>query len=144
VEIPAPIVQALIDHARGDYPNEMCGILSGDAGAASGGSIERWYPTRNELASRFRYSIHGDDKLRILSEIDDADRVVWGIAHSHVASPAIPSSTDIGESWWFPDAIYLLVSLAEDQADPTSGSPSVRAWRIAGGQVFEVEIRVTE
>ena len=142
VEVPASIVQAMIDHARAEAPNEMCGILSGDADAVRGGSIIDWYPTRNELASPVLYSIHADDRYRILTELDDADRVVWGIAHSHVSSPAVPSTTDIGQSTWFPEAIYLLVSLAADQAEPASGAPTVRAWRIAGGERFEVELRV--
>ena len=145
VDIPADIVQAMIDHARGEYPNEMCGILAGDADPARGGLAGEWYPTRNELASPFRYSIHADDRFRVLGEFDDSDRVVWGIAHSHVRSPAVPSPTDIGQAVWFPEAIYVLVSLANDAAGATPGdrgAPDVRAWRIVDGRSFEVELRV--
>ena len=31
VRLPAAIVQALIDHARAEYPNEACGLIVGDA-----------------------------------------------------------------------------------------------------------------
>ena len=35
---PAPtMVQALVDHARAEYPNEMCGLIVGDRPAAAGG-----------------------------------------------------------------------------------------------------------
>ena len=61
--------------------------------------------------------------------------------HSHVRSPARPSPTDVGLAF-YPDALYLLVSLTEDQADPSTGAPSVRAWRIVEGTVFEVGLDV--
>ena len=34
---------------------------------------------------------------------------------------------------FYPDALYVLVSLSEDEADPATGTPSVRAWRIVDG-----------
>ena len=63
----------------------------------------------------------------------------WGIVHSHTHTPAVPSPTDVGLAF-YPDALYLLVSLADDQADPATGEPGVRAWRILGGEVFEVAL----
>ena len=66
---------------------------------------------------------------------------MWAIVHSHVTSPAVPSLTDVGLAT-FPDALYVLVSLAADEADATTGAPSLRAWRIVGGAVFEVALEV--
>ena len=42
----------------------------------------------------------------------------------------------------FPDALYVLVSLAADEADPSTGEPSLRAWRIVGDAIFEVALEV--
>ena len=67
--------------------------------------------------------------------IDDADQVVWGIFHSHVASPAEPSVTDIGLAF-YPDALYLICSLADPAA------PHVRAWSIRDRVVSEVALQV--
>ena len=142
VELPAAIVQAMIDHARAEYPNEACGLVIGDAAAADGGRAHRFVATRNKAASPLRYEIHPDDLLRLTIETDDADQAFWGIVHSHTHTPARPSPTDLGLAL-YPDALYLLVSLATDEADPTSGSPSVRAWRIVDGRSFEVELRVS-
>ncbi len=64
-----------------------------------------------------------------------------GIVHSHVRSPARPSPTDVGLAL-YPDALYLLVSLAADEADPVTGAASVRAWRIVDGAIFEVALDV--
>jgi proteasome lid subunit RPN8/RPN11 len=130
-----------VAHARSEYPNEACGLIAGTAPAAAGGSPTAWHPTRNRAASPLRYEIHPEDLLRVSLAIDDADEVIWGIVHSHVRSPARPSPTDIGLAL-YPDALYLLVSLAPAEADPTTGAESLRAWRIVEGGVHEVAIRV--
>ena len=139
--LPAAIRDALVTHARAELPNEACGLIAGTAPAAEGGTATRWYATRNRVASPLRYEADPDDLLRASIEIDDADEVIWGIVHSHVRSPARPSPTDVGLAF-YPDALYVLVSLAEDQADPATGAESVRAWRIVDGAVFEVALDV--
>ena len=67
--------------------------------------------------------------------IDDADEEIWGIFHSHVASPAEPSVTDIGLAF-YPEALYLICSLADQSA------PQVRAWSIRDGMPVEVPVVV--
>ena len=129
---------ALISHARAEVPNEACGIVIGDRAAGDGGHALRWVPLRNPLASPYRYSIDPDDLLRLTIETDDADEVFWAIVHSHVASPARPSPTDLREAH-YPDALYMLVSLAPSEAG-ADGTPGERAWRIVDGGVHEVEL----
>ena len=143
VQIPAAIVQQLVDHARAEYPNEACGVIVGDGAADQGGHALRFEAARNKAASPYRYELHPDDLLRLTIATDDAQEAFWAIVHSHTHTPAVPSPTDVGLAL-YPDALYILVSLSEDEADATSGAPSVRAWRIVGGEVFEVELRVTE
>jgi hypothetical protein len=58
-----------------------------------------------------------------------------------VTSPARPSPTDLRESH-YPDSLYVLVSLAPREADPISGGPGIRAWRIVDGGVHEVELSI--
>ena len=140
--IPATLVQALIDHARAGYPNEACGLVIGDRPAADGGRPLRFEATANKAASPYRYEIDPDDLYRLSIATDDADETFWAIVHSHTHTPAVPSPTDIGLAF-YPDALYVLVSLADDQADPGSGTPSVRAWRILDGAVHEVALDVT-
>lgn len=139
VDLPGEIRAAIVAHARAELPNEACGLIIGDRPSADGGRALRWVPTRNRAASPFRYEIHPQDLLRLTIETDDADEVFWAIVHSHVASPARPSPTDIGLAF-YADALYVLVSLHPDEADPATGGPSIRAWRILGGTVHEVGI----
>jgi len=141
--LPTAIGDELIDHARAEYPNEACGLILGSAPAADGGVPLRFVPTRNSAASPYRYEIDSADLLRLTLAADDADEEFWAIVHSHVRSPARPSPTDIGLAL-YPDALYLLVSLADEEADPVTGRPGIRAWRIVDGRVFEVGLELVD
>jgi proteasome lid subunit RPN8/RPN11 len=141
VVLPSALRDAIVADARAGVPNEACGIIVGDRTAAEGGIALRWVPLRNALLSPARYSIDPDDLLRLTIETDDADEVFWAIVHSHVASPARPSPTDVRESH-YPDALYVLVSLSPAEADPATGLESVRAWRIVHGGVHEVTLSI--
>ena len=140
VQLPASIAAAIRDHARAESPREACGIIVGTAEAAAGGAPVRWEPTRNSLGSPTLYEIDATDLLRISIATDDADEAVWGIVHSHVASKAEPSSTDVLVAG-YPDALYLIVSLARGHAAP-DGAPGIRAWWILDGEAHEVELHI--
>ncbi len=139
--LPVDIADAIVAQARDEYPNEACGLIIGTGPAAEGGTAVRYEACRNRAASPYRYEIHPDDLFRITLAADDDDHVFWAIVHSHVKSPAVPSPTDIGLAF-YPDALYILVSLSPDEADPSTGSPSLRAWRIVGGATHEVGLEV--
>ena len=141
VRLPAALRDAIVAHARAEAPNEGCGIIVGDRPAADGGTARRWVPLRNAAASPVRYSIDPADLLRLTIETDDADEVFWAIVHSHVASPARPSPTDLRESH-YPDSLYILASLSPSESNRASGEPILRAWRIVDGGVHEVALTI--
>ena len=134
LKLPRAMVDEMVAHARDDLPNEACGVILGKGGAAL-----RFYRARNSEASPYRYSIDPRDILKFTREADDEGLEFLVIYHSHVASAAYPSPTDIRLSQWpsdppadlYPGAYYVLVSLA----DPDN--PDVRAFRITGGVVSE-------
>ena len=128
--LPVAMRDAIVAHARAGYPNEACGLIVGDRPASEAGLPLRFEATRNAAESPYRYDIAPDDLYRISVAADDADQVIWGIVHSHVRSPAVPSPTDVGLAF-YPDALYVLVSLTDG---------SVRAWRILDGWTHEVEL----
>lgn len=135
VRLPRAIADAIEAQARAESPLEACGLVVGSGDAAEGGEAIRYVACRNAAASAVRYSVHPDDLLRVTVEADDAGEVIWGIAHSHVTSPAVPSPTDVGLAC-YPAAIYLLASLAE--------APALRAWRIVDGVCHEVALEVAQ
>jgi Predicted metal-dependent protease of the PAD1/JAB1 superfamily len=131
----------LVAHARAESPNEACGLIAGTAAAADDGVATRWLPARNRAASPLRYELHPDDLVRAVLALDDAGESIWAIVHSHVRSPARPSPTDVSLAF-YPDALYVLVSLSPSEADPATGAESVRAWRIVDGQVHEIALEI--
>src|SRR3954469_21395127 len=137
--LASDIRRAIIDLARAGYPNEACGLIIGNRYAADGGEALRLEATSNKAASPYRYEIDPTELLRLTIATDDAGEVFWGIVHSHTHSPARPSPTDIGLAF-YPDSLYVLVSLSDDEADPATGEPGIRAWRIVDGQTHEVAL----
>jgi [CysO sulfur-carrier protein]-S-L-cysteine hydrolase len=129
VVIPAVVRDEIVAHARAGLPNEACGILAG-----AGESVEHFYPAEPDEPSPFYYRIESRDQIRIMNAIDDAGLDLVGIYHSHVASPAYPSRTDAEQAFW-PDAVYVIVSLAGGGAD-------VRGFQIRDMAVTEVPIEI--
>ena len=82
-----PIADAMLAHARAELPNEGCGILSG---SLADGVASAFHPARNAEASPLRYSVHPEDLVRIVFEIEDAGRDLVAIYHSHTRSAAVP------------------------------------------------------
>ncbi len=119
----------MIRHARAELPYEACGIIAGVIGEG----VTRFYPARNELQSETRYNIDPEDLYRILMELEDNGLDVWGIFHSHPATPAYPSATDLKQSY-YPDAYYLILSFMNPE------KPDLRAFKIDGDEVEEVKI----
>jgi proteasome lid subunit RPN8/RPN11 len=141
VELPEAIRAAIVAQARAEYPNEACGVIIGDRPAHQGGTALRYAATRNIKASPSRYEIDPIELLHLDIEVEKAGEVFWGIVHSHTHTPAVPSPTDVGLATVYVEPLYLLVTLDPDEADPVTGGPGLRAWRILDGEIHEVTIR---
>jgi proteasome lid subunit RPN8/RPN11 len=134
--IPLRIADELIAHARAEVPNEACGLLAGDLAT---GVATAYHPARNADASPYVYTVHPDDLVRIVLGIEDAGEDLVAIFHSHTHTPAVPSPTDRRQAF-YPDAVYLLVTLADPDATPAE---SLRAWRIRDGIASEISLSLT-
>jgi proteasome lid subunit RPN8/RPN11 len=133
--IPSAVADALVAHARAELPNEACGLLGGDLAT---GRATAFHPARNAEASPLRYNVHPDDLVRIVFAIEDDGQDLVAIFHSHTRSPAVPSATD-RRTAQYPDAYYVLATLADPDAGPAE---SIRAWRIRAGESAEVPLRI--
>ena len=135
VDISRSLVDEMIAHAREDLPNEACGIVHARDGTPV--SVHR---VTNVAASPYRFEMHGIEQMQLEQARDDAGETLFAIYHSHVASPAYPSQTDVRMAFFppgevdqtpaYPEALYILVSLAEDP-------PPVHAYHIREGGVIE-------
>lgn len=135
------ITQALVDqivaHARQDHPDEACGVVAGPAGS---GRPERFIPMLNAARSPTFYEFDSGDLLKLYREMDDRDEEPVIIYHSHTATEAYPSRTDISYANE-PGAHYVLVSTADaDDAGPFQ----FRSYRIVEGEVTEEEVTVVD
>jgi proteasome lid subunit RPN8/RPN11 len=129
---------AIIAHARRDHPDEACGVV---AGAIGSDLPTRLVPMLNAAMSPTFYEFDSGDLLKLYRDMDDRDEEPVVVYHSHTATEAYPSRTDInlaGE----PGAHYVLVS-TRDGADK-GGPVDFRSYRIVDGEVTEEEVRVVE
>ena len=126
----------MVSHARADHPDEACGVIAGPSGSDR---PERHIPMLNAARSPTFYEFDSGDLLALYRELDDKDEVPVVIYHSHTATEAYPSRTDValaGE----PDAHYVLISTRE--TGPAEGPFEFRSFRIADGVVTEEPVVV--
>lgn len=123
---------AIVAHARRDHPDEACGIVAGPAGSDR---AVRLVAMANAERSPTFYRFDSTEQLRAWREMDNRDEVPVVIYHSHTATEAYPSRTDIAYAAE-PEAHYVLVSTADPERE------SFRSFRIVDGQVSEEEVRV--
>jgi proteasome lid subunit RPN8/RPN11 len=132
--IRADLVEAIVAHARRDHPDEACGILAGPDGSDR---PERHVPMINAERSPTFYRFDSQEQLKVWRALDEADEVPVVIYHSHTATEAYPSRTDVNLASE-PDAHYVLVSTR----DP--GRHEMRSYRIVDGDVTEEPVNIVE
>jgi len=132
--ISRALLDEVIAHARADHPDEACGVLAGPAGSDR---PERFIAMTNAERSPTFYRFDSIEQLRVWREMDDRDEEPVVIYHSHTATEAYPSRTDVSYASE-PAAHYLLVSTREPD------QPEVRSFRIVDGQVSEEEILLSD
>jgi len=129
-------VDAMVAHARADHPDEACGVITGLAGSDD---PQRFVAMLNADRSPTFFRFDPTEQLRLYREMDDRDEELVVVYHSHTATEAYPSRTDISYAAE-PQAHYVLVSTAECGRD--EGPVSVRSYRIVEGVVTEEELVV--
>ncbi len=136
--IRADLVESMVAHARADHPDEACGVIAGPDGSDR---PERFIPMVNAARSPTFYEFDSGDLLRLYRDMDDRDEVPVVIYHSHTATSAYPSRTDVSYASE-PGAHYVLVSTRESGNEV--GPYELRSFRIVEGEVTEEEIDVVE
>ncbi len=136
LRIDATTYDAIVAHAKKDHPDEACGVVAGPAGSDR---PVRFVPMVNAASSPTFYEFDPGDLLRLYKDMDARDEEPVVIYHSHTATEAYPSRTDIGLAME-PDAHYVLVSTREH--GNSEGPVEFRSYRIIDGEVTEEEVSV--
>jgi proteasome lid subunit RPN8/RPN11 len=123
---------AIVAHARRDHPDEACGVVAGPAGSDR---PERLVPMVNAARSPTFYEFDSHDLLALYRAMEARDEEPVVIYHSHTATEAYPSRTDIALAQE-PGAHYVLVSTRDPERE------EFRSFRIVDGEVSEEDVRV--
>ncbi len=125
----SPVVfNEMISHAKEVYPEEACGILSGD-----NDRVSYLFKMTNVEHSPVSYLMDSKEQLNVMKEIRRRGLRMLGIYHSHTASDAYPSAKD-RELAFYEDVAYVIIGLAGE-------IPVVRAFSIKEQkEVKEIEL----
>jgi proteasome lid subunit RPN8/RPN11 len=123
VVIPDDVRTQLVAHAEREAPNEACGLI-----LLRDGRAERYERGRNTAASPYRFELEFDDPEIWFAEDDGYELAVF---HSHPASPARPSRTDVENIGLWERKPYVILSLR---------TGDLAAFQIEDGQITELAI----
>jgi proteasome lid subunit RPN8/RPN11 len=122
VVIPAQGRAELEDHARAEDPNEACGLV-----VLRDGRAERYVPGRNAASSPYRFELEVDPEVWFLED----DGYELAVFHSHPASPARPSRTDVENIGLWEGKPYLILS---------GRTGDLAAFTIEDGRIAELDL----
>ena len=130
--------QFLVAAARGDYPDECCGLIIGhkekqdwivDDLAASENQSPT--PARNfEVDMRLR--------LALQKELRGTGRGIIGHYHSHPGGDATPSATDL-KSAWEDDMVWIIMAVEDAEV-----MMSAAVYSDASNNFTEIDISLTD
>ena len=132
--IRGDLVDAMVAHARADHPDEACGVIAGPEGSDR---PERFIRMDNAERSPTFYRFDSGEQLKVWRAMENAGDAAIVIYHSHTATEAYPSRTDISYASE-PEAHYVLVSTR----DPDEHE--LRSYRIVDGVVTEEPVKIVE
>ena len=130
------LAEAIIVHAREEFPNECCGLVAGRDGAAT-----RVLPAINIVGTPFMYMMDPREQMDLMEQIEDSGEDLLAIYHSHTRSAAYPSKTDV-ELAFFAEPLYVIVSLQNEN------TPVIRAFHLErsaaeGEQITEEPVDIS-
>lgn len=128
----------IVAHAKRDHPDEACGVVAGPEGSDR---AERVVEMVNAAGSPTFYEFDSGELLSLYQQMWDRDEEPVVVYHSHTATEAYPSRTDIGLASE-PGAHYVLVSTREH--GNSDGPVEFRSYRIIDGEVTEEEVTIVK
>ncbi len=125
------VVKRIIEYARKDVPNETCGYLVG-----TGHIVDRVIPMTNADHSPESFHFVPEEQFAALKTTSAMKQILVGVYHSHLTTPARPSTTDIAQAY-DPNFIYVIVSLL-------SNPPEMKAFFIRDGLKVEIPLKIED
>ena len=107
------------------------------AGPAGSDRPERFIPMTNAARSPTFYEFDSTEQFQVWKEMDDHDEEPVVLYHSHTATEAYPSRTDVAYASE-PGAHYVLVSTRDEH------ETEFRSYHIDNGNIAEEPVTVVE
>ncbi|MDQ1748281.1 MAG: [CysO sulfur-carrier protein]-S-L-cysteine hydrolase [Frankiaceae bacterium] len=133
LRIGQDVYDAIVAHARRDHPDEACGVVTGPAGSDRPVTFR---PMLNAARSPTFFEFESGELLQLYRDVDDRDEDIVVIYHSHTATEAYPSRTDITFGSNSPESHWVLVSTRDPE------TVEFRSFRIVDGEVTEEPVEV--
>lgn len=127
-------VEEMIAYARGQLPEEACGVIAGMENEEEK-RIEKVYYLTNTDASNEHFSLDPREQLQAVKDMRTRGLKPLGNWHSHPQSPSRPSKEDIRLAY-DSNASYLILSLMEE-------NPVLHSFHVENGEACKefLEIR---
>ncbi|MGH3470804.1 MAG: Mov34/MPN/PAD-1 family protein [Nocardioidaceae bacterium] len=138
LRIGRDVYDRIVAHAQADHPDEACGVVAGPEGSDD---PLRFIAMTNAERSPTFFRFDATEQLAVWRELDVRGEVPVVIYHSHTATEAYPSRTDVSLAAE-PAAHYVLVSTAEGGLG--GGQVEFRSYRIVDGEVTEEVVEVVD
>jgi proteasome lid subunit RPN8/RPN11 len=137
--ITQDLCDQIVAHARKDHPDEACGVIAGPEGS---GRPERFIPMLNAERSPTGFSWTSEDVLELHKEMARREEEMVVVYHSHTATEAYPSRTDVAaaNATTVPAVHWVVVSTAT--CGNGEGPVPFRSFHIFGDIVVEEEVRI--
>jgi len=124
--LPRVLYEEMLAQARAELPNECCGMLAGRIEAAEEdspprGLVLRRFPLVNELASPVEYLLESKSWFPAYRATEKQRMDILAFYHSHPTSDPLPSRKDCAGSEYYPEVMYLIISLK-------GPAPLMRGW----------------
>jgi [CysO sulfur-carrier protein]-S-L-cysteine hydrolase len=134
LRIRQDLYDKIVAHARADHPDEACGVLAGPAGSDR---PERFIPMTNAARSPTFYEFDSTEQFHVWRQMDCNGEEPVVLYHSHTATEAYPSRTDVSYASE-PGAHYVLVSTRDPH------ETEFRSYHIQNGNIAEEPVTVVE
>jgi proteasome lid subunit RPN8/RPN11 len=122
--IPAPVREAMAEHARDESPNEACGLV-----VLKDGLAERYVAGRNAAESPYRFELDVPPETWFLED----EGYELAVFHSHLSSPPRPSRTDVENIGLWRGRPYLIYTVRTGE---------LAAWRIHDADVEPLPLQL--
>jgi len=134
LDLPINLWESMKSYVANLGNEEACGLIAG-MWDSSVYMAEFIIPVTNYLHSSVRYQMDPQEQLEALLNIEMSGKDLVAIYHSHPLGPALPSPTDIEETY-YPESIQIIWFRQDSDW-------SCRGFIVRQGEVQEVIIRLT-